>query len=141
MSRCTGYRPILDAFKSFASDFPGKRAELPDIEELKLCPRTGVACAGSCGAAAAASACSGAAPPLREVFEWFAPTTIEEVRSILSGLPQGTKYRCVGGTRYRCVGGTRYRCVGGTKYRCVGAKVNEVFCWLFRIFLYHTRRV
>jgi hypothetical protein len=95
MSRCTGYRPILDAFKSFASDFPGKRVDLPDIEELKLCPRTGVTCAGSCGAAAAASACSGAAPPLREVFEWFAPTTIEEVRTILSGLPQGTKYRCV----------------------------------------------
>ncbi|XP_013192263.2 uncharacterized protein LOC106136308 [Amyelois transitella] len=33
--RCTGYRPILDAFKSFAKDSP--KPKLPDIEDFKLC--------------------------------------------------------------------------------------------------------
>ena len=87
--RCTGYRPILDAFKSFASDYPG-RSDLPDIEELKLCKRTGAPCAGSCKGAAVSS--SGCGAP-REEFQWSVPTTLEEVRTILSALPAGTKYR------------------------------------------------
>ncbi|XP_046968170.1 aldehyde oxidase 1-like [Vanessa cardui] len=41
--RCTGYRPILDAFKKFASDAPEPHA-LPDIEDLKLCDKTGEVC-------------------------------------------------------------------------------------------------
>lgn len=41
--RCTGYRPILDAFKTFAKDFP-KPTNLPDIEDLKICKKTGKAC-------------------------------------------------------------------------------------------------
>ncbi|CAD0197572.1 unnamed protein product [Chrysodeixis includens] len=36
MYRCTGYRTILDAFKTFATDAP-KTAQIPDIEDLKLC--------------------------------------------------------------------------------------------------------
>ncbi|XP_076651937.1 uncharacterized protein LOC143358591 [Halictus rubicundus] len=46
--RCTGYRPILDTFKSFASDAPKELVkEIHDIEELykiKLCKRTGEPC-------------------------------------------------------------------------------------------------
>nr|XP_034832955.1 xanthine dehydrogenase-like [Maniola hyperantus] len=40
--RCTGYRPILEAFKKFASDAP--IPTLLDIEDLKLCDKTGQAC-------------------------------------------------------------------------------------------------
>ncbi|XP_043071080.1 indole-3-acetaldehyde oxidase [Drosophila grimshawi] len=50
--RCTGYRPILDAMKSFAAD---SNIEVPaecvaDIEDLsrKQCPKTGELCAGTC---------------------------------------------------------------------------------------------
>ncbi|EDV93569.1 GH19389 [Drosophila grimshawi] len=53
--RCTGYRPILDAMKSFAAD---SNIQLPaecvaDIEDLnmrtrKQCPKTGERCAGNC---------------------------------------------------------------------------------------------
>jgi len=49
--RCTGYRPILDAMKSFAVDSNiAIPAECGDIEDLKPrnCPKTGQACSGSC---------------------------------------------------------------------------------------------
>ncbi|EDV43514.1 uncharacterized protein Dana_GF16487 [Drosophila ananassae] len=49
--RCTGYRPILDAMKSFAVDSNIQvPAECADIEDLtiKQCPKTGQACSGSC---------------------------------------------------------------------------------------------
>ncbi|XP_026741696.1 probable aldehyde oxidase 4 [Trichoplusia ni] len=41
--RCTGYRPILDAFKKFAKDAP-RQITLPDIEDLHICKKTGEEC-------------------------------------------------------------------------------------------------
>lgn len=41
--RCTGYRPILEAFKKFASDAP-KPHDLLDIEDLNICKKSGETC-------------------------------------------------------------------------------------------------
>ncbi|KAJ8719321.1 hypothetical protein PYW08_011496 [Mythimna loreyi] len=41
--RCTGYRPILDAFKKFAKDAP-RQIKIQDIEDLQICTKTGEAC-------------------------------------------------------------------------------------------------
>lgn len=41
--RCTGYRPILEAFKTFASDAPEPN-NLQDIEDLKICKKNGKTC-------------------------------------------------------------------------------------------------
>lgn len=50
--RCTGYRPILDAFKGFASDAtPALMKDIRDIEELykvKTCPKNGLPCRNTC---------------------------------------------------------------------------------------------
>ncbi|XP_075216126.1 xanthine dehydrogenase-like [Lycorma delicatula] len=48
--RCTGYRPILDAFKSLAADAPKELIEkCADIEEVnKICPNTNEICTGNC---------------------------------------------------------------------------------------------
>ncbi|XP_046687709.1 xanthine dehydrogenase-like isoform X2 [Homalodisca vitripennis] len=48
--RCTGYRPILDAFKSFASDRSSElEKKVADIEDLlKVCPKSGIVCHGKC---------------------------------------------------------------------------------------------
>ncbi|XP_052896949.1 xanthine dehydrogenase/oxidase-like [Anopheles moucheti] len=43
--RCTGYRPILDAFKSLTLN---DKPELSDIEELQICPTTNTVCSAKC---------------------------------------------------------------------------------------------
>jgi len=100
--RCTGYRPILDAFKEFGSDAPKKFSHLiADIEDLSLkgiCKRSGEACpgAGSCGSSGG-SGCHGKNPKENGSSKWHQPTSVEELTAILKSFTSETKYRIVGG--------------------------------------------
>ncbi|XP_063828755.1 probable aldehyde oxidase gad-3 [Ostrinia nubilalis] len=45
--RCTGYRPILEAFKTFAKDAPAPQ-DINDIEDLHICTKKGIICKHKC---------------------------------------------------------------------------------------------
>lgn len=45
--RCTGYRPILEAFKKFAKDYP-ETSEILDIEDLNICKKSRKKCNKTC---------------------------------------------------------------------------------------------
>ncbi|XP_059220297.1 uncharacterized protein LOC131995558 [Stomoxys calcitrans] len=94
--RCTGYRPILDAMKSFASDnfvmLPAE--ECQDIEDLvgKKCPKSdsGALCSGQCH------------KPMKMLryadgILWFWPQDLKELLLILSQIPADEEYMLVGG--------------------------------------------
>ena len=89
--RCTGYRPILDALKQFASDATNKINYLVDIEDIKLCKKTGDRCQGTC---VNAGHCKDYVPASTA---WHQPTTLEELQQILFKFTPETKYRIVGG--------------------------------------------
>lgn len=78
--RCTGYRPILDAMKSFATD---SNIEVPeecrDIEDLSklACPKTGLSCSGSCKAKLNTMTFSNGE-------QWFWPKSLKELFAVLS---------------------------------------------------------
>ncbi|XP_039304251.1 xanthine dehydrogenase isoform X1 [Solenopsis invicta] len=50
--RCTGYRPILDAFKGFANDAPSSMVksirDIEDFYKIKACPKFEAPCTSSC---------------------------------------------------------------------------------------------
>ena len=100
--RCTGYRPILDAFKAFGSDAPKSRlAEVVgDIEELggaggAVCHRTGAPCPGAGRCAVAEPGCH--TSPDTGSTTWYHPSTTAELAATLAGLAPSHKYRIVGG--------------------------------------------
>ncbi|XP_067671007.1 uncharacterized protein [Haliotis asinina] len=82
--RCTGYRPILDAMKSFAAD--SKIPQCIDIEDLNknLCPRTGMACG-----AKGLEMCLGEQ-------SWYRPETLKDMAGIIME-NQGKKVRLLYG--------------------------------------------
>ena len=83
--RCTGYRPILDAFKQFASDSADCFDQLVgDIEELKLCKKTGERCSGRCGKSGGNQ--TGGAT-------WHQPTSLAQLQGILASFTPQTRYR------------------------------------------------
>lgn len=97
--RCTGYRPILDAFKSLASDADDRlKAMCRDIEDLsgtKMCPKTGTACGGKCSSNKQASK-----QPIHLSFgekgEWHKVYNIKDIFDLFSKI--GTKpYMLVAG--------------------------------------------
>ncbi|RUS82188.1 hypothetical protein EGW08_010070, partial [Elysia chlorotica] len=75
--RCTGYRPILDAMKSFTEDanIPGRKTI--DIEDLNknLCPKTGETCSGSCSARSLHLELGSA--------HWYRPTSLAELGKVM----------------------------------------------------------
>lgn len=87
--RCTGYRPILDAMKSFAID---SNIQLPedcvDIEEKPLCLRTGQCFSGTCPRATLQA---------HNNSQWFWPKSLEELFQALAQVPNGKEYMLVGG--------------------------------------------
>ncbi|XP_044314571.1 indole-3-acetaldehyde oxidase [Drosophila rhopaloa] len=91
LCRCTGYRPILDAMKSFAVDstieVPPECVDIEDSFEL-LCPRTGQSCKGSCSR-----------PPLRDQSgsHWYWPKSLAELFSALGQVGNGELYILVAG--------------------------------------------
>lgn len=96
--RCTGYRPILDAFKSLASDAdPKYKAFCPDIEEIpRKCPRTGESCNGTCNGTQAVS------HHLRfsEGRDWYKPSDLKELFQILSSVGQKRYMLLAGNTAH-----------------------------------------
>lgn len=78
LCRCTGYRPILDAMKSFSFD----AIDLEDIEDLTLkCKKAGPICRLLCGN--------------NYDENWFWPSTTDEIFDIFSRITE--KYMLVGG--------------------------------------------
>ncbi|XP_046576122.1 probable aldehyde oxidase 2 [Haliotis rubra] len=82
--RCTGYRPILDAMKSFAAD--SNSQQCIDIEDLNknLCPRTGMTCGAN-----GLQLCLGEQ-------SWYRPETLKDMAGIIME-NQGKKARLLYG--------------------------------------------
>nr|XP_045608547.1 xanthine dehydrogenase/oxidase-like [Procambarus clarkii] len=105
LCRCTGYRPILDAFKSIP---------VADIESSHLvrCPRTGQPCKGRCqpptvtgGGEVAGRKGSGGTTKeivLKDAV-WYSPETLEELNTILADLDPTSTYRLVCGDTLKAV--------------------------------------
>ena len=95
--RCTGYRPIFDAFKSLAVDAPRElKDKLVDIEDLSrsmTCPKTSKPCEGLCGRRG----------PNEVQFlrtgagEWMKPENLYDLLAILNSFAPGHSYRMVAG--------------------------------------------
>ncbi|XP_035910093.1 xanthine dehydrogenase-like [Anopheles stephensi] len=96
--RCTGYRPILDAFKALAVDADPKiKEKCQDIEDLtKICPKTGSACGGKCSAAGKINPNKGLHLSFDEQKEWHKVYNVSDIFAIFESI--GDKpYTLIGG--------------------------------------------
>ncbi|EDW97428.1 xanthine dehydrogenase [Drosophila yakuba] len=91
--RCTGYRPILDAMKSFAVDSTIDATQvILDIEDVNMkarnCPKTGKACRRTCRQS-------------KLIFEdgsqWYWPSSLAEVFEALENVGNSDEFMLVGG--------------------------------------------
>ncbi|EDS40040.1 aldehyde oxidase [Culex quinquefasciatus] len=96
--RCTGYRPILDAFKSLAVDAqPRLKEACQDIEDLtKICPKTGSTYAGKCSAAGKINDKKGVHLSFVEDKEWHKVYNTSDVFAIFEKI-QTKPYMLVAG--------------------------------------------
>ncbi|RZF35840.1 hypothetical protein LSTR_LSTR008946 [Laodelphax striatellus] len=104
--RCTGYRPILDSFKSFAKDAPTSLIDkCIDIEELSsICLRTDENCSENCksscnkksGADLEDERCSVLRLSLDDGSNWFRLTALREIFEVFNMIDD-ENYMLVGG--------------------------------------------
>ena len=113
--RCTGYRPILDAFKTFASD-----GKLSDIEDIKKCPRTSMLCVGECSNASSSVVCKQLLTGQNDV--WYQPRSVEDLLGNIRQVPDHETYRLVGGN----TGSGVYDDGGPFKYYIDVTKIPEM---------------
>lgn len=93
--RCTGYRPILAAFKSLCKDAdPNLLGVVDDIEDMAVCP-SGKVCLKPC-----AQLCSkvGSAEFHLADTKWYKVISIEEIFSILDKEPNASYMLVAGNT-------------------------------------------
>ncbi|KAL6263815.1 hypothetical protein P5V15_003898 [Pogonomyrmex californicus] len=92
--RCTGYRPILDAFKGFASDAPATLAKnIRDIEEIykvKTCPKNGMPCKGTCSNNHLSNGNNATLDIKLEDTEFYKVYSIEDLFAIFKEKPDAT---------------------------------------------------
>ncbi|XP_072438458.1 xanthine dehydrogenase-like [Chiloscyllium punctatum] len=80
--RCTGYRPILDAMKSFAKDSDARlKGSLIDIEDLMICPKT----KRPCGQTSCPGPGQGSGILLYDDFgiKWYQPESLDQLYDII----------------------------------------------------------
>ncbi|KAK7027383.1 hypothetical protein SK128_013597 [Halocaridina rubra] len=104
--RCTGYRPILDAFKSLAVDADHcLKKKLADIENAysEKCPTSGETCSGCCSSGNSDHE-DILVPPLDTDLkwtagnvQWYRPITLMGISSILKDLDPSDKVRLIVG--------------------------------------------
>ncbi|XP_052242919.1 uncharacterized protein LOC127852926 [Dreissena polymorpha] len=100
--RCTGYRPILAAFKDMAAPSTPCSGSIGDIEDLKerRCSKTGKSCTGSCSG-------HQAVPLTHLVFAdtaWYKPTSEDEITAILNASKGKTISFLLGNTAHGVYG-------------------------------------
>jgi xanthine dehydrogenase/oxidase len=89
LCRCTGYRPIVEAFKPFCTDAPGElRARLADIEDLcrkkKFCSKSGSLCSGACTEQAADNSNLAAYTASGSDSTWLKVASCKEAQDLLA---------------------------------------------------------
>ncbi|XP_063842770.1 uncharacterized protein LOC135090214 isoform X1 [Scylla paramamosain] len=103
LCRCTGYRPILDAFKALAEDASEDlKDRLPDLEDThkeKGCCKSKSKCQRSCGASC--ENINGAKKKdvggLTEETQWYQPASIQSIYDVINSMAEGETYQLVVG--------------------------------------------
>ncbi|XP_059486225.1 uncharacterized protein LOC132202920 isoform X2 [Neocloeon triangulifer] len=124
--RCTGYRPILDAFKALASNAtPQLKAACADIEDIyKICPKTNEQCSGTCRDVPKSVALRS------DGVTWRTVTSIAELREALTNVGE-VPYKLVAGNTaegvYRSEGIMAYIDLNGVpELRAIDKKADKI---------------
>jgi len=91
MCRCTGYRPILDAMKTFSADGDQDDAPGMDIEDMGdwVCPATKQPCDGHEAEIIMLAD--------EKKKQWLSPTSVKELLTSLDKIPEGSTYKLICG--------------------------------------------